>query len=255
MERFWVVLAASVCGFYFSINTSRAAEELIAKSIQDNSCIVEEAYNQEPGVVQHILCAQRQNRDWSLTFTQEWPVASQTHQFSYTIPYSWLRSDGQQLQGVGDVMLNYRLQALTESDHLPALAPRLSVILPIGNPDKALGYGSWGYQMLLPISKIVSERVTLHANVGATQYFDVNGRQPKTYLVGGSAIFAVTRAFNLMLETTHEWAESVTHNGDIERERRFTLSPGFAMRSIFPMMGDLLSWFSAWAPQSVSAVV
>ena len=30
------------------------AEEPLAKGIQDNSFLVEEAYNQEPGVVQHI---------------------------------------------------------------------------------------------------------------------------------------------------------------------------------------------------------
>jgi len=34
---------------------SRSAAELLAKGIQDNSFSVEEADNQEPGVVQHIL--------------------------------------------------------------------------------------------------------------------------------------------------------------------------------------------------------
>jgi len=34
---------------------SRSAAELLAKGIQDNSFSVEEAYNHEPGVVQHIL--------------------------------------------------------------------------------------------------------------------------------------------------------------------------------------------------------
>src|SRR5207302_3879177 len=36
------------------LSTSLASEPL-AKGIQDNSFLIEEAYNQEPGVVQHIL--------------------------------------------------------------------------------------------------------------------------------------------------------------------------------------------------------
>src|SRR5438445_13715185 len=45
-------------------------------AIQDNSFLVEEAYNQEFGVVQHIQTLQRlwDSKDWVYTFTQEWPV-------------------------------------------------------------------------------------------------------------------------------------------------------------------------------------
>src|SRR5215510_2566446 len=81
--------------------------------IKDNSFFLEEAYNQEAGVVQHIV-----NGIWSrfvqegrrestigLTFTQEWPVPDQTHQLSYTIPYAWLLEDLPHKNGVGDVLL------------------------------------------------------------------------------------------------------------------------------------------------------
>jgi hypothetical protein len=106
--------------------------------------------------------------------------------------------------------------------------------LPTGNSSKDLGSGSFGYQVLLPFSKIVSDRVTVHANVGVTSYFDVKDQHPTTYLVGASAIYAVTREFNLTLEATNEWAESVSAAGDIERERRFTLSPGIRYAFNFP---------------------
>ena len=54
--------------------------------IEDNSFLIEEAYNQEKGVVQHISVFQRDltTRAWSYFFTQEWPVRGQRHQFSYT---------------------------------------------------------------------------------------------------------------------------------------------------------------------------
>ena len=198
-----------------------------AAGIQDNACIVEEAYNQEPGIVQHILCARRQGRDWSLQFIQEWPVSTQDHQVSYSVPYLWLRSEGQRAQGIGDVMLNYRYQALYETATTPAVAPRISLILPSGNAHKGTGSGSAGYQLLLPVSKIVSDRVTLHGNAGMTSYFDVQGQRPTSYLLGASAVYAVTPDFNLMLETVREWNESVDPTGQIERERSYTIAPGF----------------------------
>ena len=50
--------------------------------------LIEEAYNQEPGVVQHISAWQRSLRSaaWGFTFTQEWPLGTQTLQLRYTIP-------------------------------------------------------------------------------------------------------------------------------------------------------------------------
>lgn len=197
-----------------------------AKALQDNSFLIEEAYNQDPGVVQHILNLRRQGRDWTLNFTQEWPIATQTHQFSYSVPYSWLRSDGMRASGIGDIYLNSRWQALFETNTMPAFAPRISLIVPSGNENRGLGDGSSGYQVNLPLSKIVADRVTLHANAGWTSLFDVNGRRPTSYALGGSVIYAATREFNLMFEALHEWTESVDPAGLIERERAFTISPG-----------------------------
>lgn len=198
----------------------------LAAGIQDNSCLVEEAYNQEAGVVQHIGCLRRQGHDWFFNFSQEWPLGSQSHQLSYTVPYSWLRGNGQSAQGTGDVMLNYRYQAIYESGTAPAFAPRVSLILPTGNWEMGTGNGSNGFQVLLPVSKIVSDRVTLHANAGVTSYLDVQGRHPTSYLVGASVIYAVTRDFNFTLESLHEWSETVGETHEIERENSFTISPG-----------------------------
>ena len=212
-----------------------------AKALQDNSFLIEEAYNQEPGVVQHIVTMRRQNRDWFFAFTQEWPLGNQTHQFSYTIPYTWLRRAA---RGFGDIALNYRYQALFETDHTPAFSPRITLLVPSGNAAKDLGVGAAGYQINLPLSKIVSDRVTLHANAGLTSYFDVQGRRPVSYNLGGSAIYAVTREFNLMLESLGEWTETVETSGSITREASFTLNPGF--RYAFNLTsGQLVFGFAA----------
>ena len=37
---------------------------------------------------------------------------------------------------------------------------------------------SYGYELLLPVSKIVSDRVTLNGNAGLRFFFDVAGHKP-----------------------------------------------------------------------------
>jgi Putative MetA-pathway of phenol degradation len=223
----------------------------LAAGIQDNSFLIEEAYNQEPGVVQHIQKLQRRGRDWLYTFTQDWPISSQTHQFSYTVPYSWIRTDeGRRTQGFGDVSLNYRYQAWMESATMPAFAPGVSLILPSGSRSKELGDGSAGLEILLPFSKIVSDRVTLNANAGMTHLFDVEGHSPTSFRLGGSAIYAVTRDFNLMLEAIGEWEQLVNAERLLEREFTFTISPGFRYALNYPQLNDLQVVMGVGAPIS-----
>lgn len=212
----------------------------IAAAIQDNSFLIEEAYNQEAGVVQHIQTLRRVRRDWFYGFTQEWPLGSQAHQFSYSVPYSRLRNDeGQHTRGVGDVMLNYRPQIWYESATMPGFAPRMSLILPTGNSNKGTGDGSYGVQFNAAFSKIVSDRVTLHANAGMTRLFDVDGHQPTSFGAGGSAIYAVSRNFNLMLEMRGDWEQSVNAERALEREFTFTISPGARYALNFPELANL----------------
>jgi hypothetical protein len=68
--------------------------------------------------------------------------------------------------------------------------------------------------------------VTVHANAGVTTYADVVSRQPTSYNLGGSAIYAVTRQTNVLLEVLGDWTETVTPLRIIEREFALTLVPG-----------------------------
>ena len=186
------------------------ASEPVAKGIQDNSFSIEEAYNQEPGVVQHIfnlpIDFTNGSREIAPGFTQEWPVFSQTHQFSYTIPYIFTEDDN----GMEDMRLNYRLQAFMEDQYTPAFAPRLSLVLPTGDRDKDFGTGVAGYEFNLPFSKIVSDRWTLHFNAGMSVFPNAHQSHHLTnYNVGASAIYAVSRDFNVMLETVAGWNEGI----------------------------------------------
>jgi len=213
-----------------AVSTS-IASELLAKGIQDNSFFVEEAYNQEPGVVQHILNVPinfiNGSREITPSFTQEWPVFSQTHQFSYTIPYAFTEEDN----GMEDMRLNYRLQALTEDEWTPAFAPRLSLVLPTGDRDKGPGTGVVGYETNLPFSKIISDRWTLHFNAGMSVFPNARDHHLTNYNLGASAIYAVSRDFNLMLETVAGWNEDIA-DGElapeptVDRATTALVSPG-----------------------------
>src|SRR5215211_5146772 len=80
-------LAVACCASIFPVFADDNDNRL-AKGIQDNSFLIEEAYNQERDEVQHTVTLQRQKRDWFFNFTQDWPLGSQSHQFSYPIPYA-----------------------------------------------------------------------------------------------------------------------------------------------------------------------
>lgn len=205
--------------------------------IMDNSFLIEEAYNQEAGVVQHIFNSIHgvnrlrgsDDRSWDFSFTQEWPVFSQTHQFSYTVPYSVLEPGGRTSHGVGDVLLNYRYQAYYDEATLRGLAPRFSLVLPTGDGDRGFGDDSVGFQWNLPFSAAVGDNWFAHANAGLTLLPDA-GPSPRHNLLhfnlGASAIYAVTPTLHLMVEWVGLWNERWDSISRSRRELETLISPG-----------------------------
>jgi hypothetical protein len=233
-----LIAAALLCSV-----PARGAEKRPIDVIEDNSFLVEEAYNQEPGVVQHAFTAAYNNdsrrRGWEFSFTQEWPVFSQDHQLSYTISWSHLIDGADRIYGVGDVMLNYRYQALEEDDVKPAFAPRFSLILPSGSRDRGTGSGIVGYEWSLPFSKKLGSRFAMHLNFDITYLPHVrarlNGSEGRlspsrslvSYKLGAGGIFALFPRFHLMLEWLGAFEEDINDAGKARRDFLPTLSPGF----------------------------
>jgi DtxR family transcriptional regulator, Mn-dependent transcriptional regulator len=200
--------------------------------ITDNSFLVEEAFNQEPGVFQNISGALFVNSNWAFNFTQEWPVVTQAHQFSYTIS----ALDNGIGSGLGDLQLNYRYQALMEGPGRPAFSPRASLILPTGDVPRLRGSGTTGLQVNLPFSKQTgdwywhwnggftwlprAESLTTDGQVGSR----VDLMSP---FLAGSGIYRVRQMFNLMLESVLRFDEVTGDGTQTERETAFVLSPGF----------------------------
>lgn len=227
------------------ISSNGLAEEV--KKIQDNSFLLEEAYNQEPGVIQHIQMFQymKKSRDWQYTFTQEWPVPKQTHQLSYTIPISHLHDND--TTGVGDILLNYRYQAIFQ-DRV-ALAPRFSIILPSGDYKKGLGTDTVGYQVNIPLSVELSDKLVTHWNMGATytpRAKDTDGEKSNVrgFNYGVSLIYLVNENFNLMLEAAGTTTETAQMNGLKATESTFFINPGMRFAINFKSGLQIVPGFS-----------
>jgi hypothetical protein len=154
--------------------------------IQDNSFLLEEAYNQEEGVVQHINFFQRmRGGEWIATFTQEWPVPMQANQFSYTIPYQQVDSDSGERSGIGDVALNYRYQLAGSGDTKFACTPRLSLVLPTGDEERGLGAGGAGVQLNVAASTVLAKGLVAHTNLGGTYTPSARNERGDEASVGG----------------------------------------------------------------------
>lgn len=236
----------TVLGVVFSAPALGIAEE--AKKIQDNSFLLEEAYNQEAGVVQHIqsFMYMRRSKDWFYTFTQEWPVPDETHQLSYTVPFLRL-NDISSAGGLGDIVLNYRYQAILK-DRV-AFSPRLSVILPTGDYKKGRGTGATGLQTNLPLSLELSDSVVTHWNLGATYTPNSkadNGAKANTtaFNYGASVIYLVSPNFNLMLEAAGTSAQVVEPDRSKTRERSFFINPGVRFAQNFSSGLQIVSGLS-----------
>jgi hypothetical protein len=202
--------------------------------IQDNSFLVEEAYNQNFGVVQHISSFTRfwNSKDWNYTFTQEWPVPGDPrHQLSYTLAALHPGAFPGSGAGIGDVFLNYRYQLVGSGDTRVAFSPRLSLIFPAGDSTRGRGAGSFGLQTSLPWSVVLSKKLVSHWNAGATFFpraQDPSGDRAATagYNFGQSFIWLADTRFNVMLETVFASSQTVVAGNRTQWTNSLLLSPG-----------------------------
>ena len=230
MQRFlWLVLACSPP----LLSAQQSSTKPVALPIQDNSFLVEEAYNQGRGVVQHInTFARAANQGgWDYSFTQEWPFRSQRHQVSYTIPASRISDAGRGQTGVGDIALNYRYQAGRIEGAATAFAPRASLLLPTGDSDRGFGAGGAGLQFNLPFSAELPASMVVHSNAGATYVprgRDVIGNRAATtgFTLAQSVIWLAHPKLNLMLEGVWNRSQQIVGPGRTASSTEFLISPG-----------------------------
>lgn len=221
-----------------SLGAQAPAASAPIKPIQDNSFLLEEAYNQEAAVVQHIntLFFDRTIRAWQYALTDEWPLNGQRHQLSITIPLQSGASGGS--AGLGDIALNYRLQLVGSGETRLAVTPRFTVHLPTAS--RALGGGTLGYQGAIASSFAAVDRLVFHTNAGVALFPKVAaGSGGSGTLVDVSAaqsvIWLAHPRLNFMLEGTVASIQEFTGIGTGRaRSTGITMAPGLRWAYNFP---------------------
>lgn len=206
-----------------------ASDGFAQDPIEDNSFLIEEAYNQEKGVIQFINTYFRgKDGNWGYSFTNEMPIKKQQHQFSYTINVNRIGGTTR----FGDTFLNYRYQVKGIKDGEDvAIAPRFSVILPTGSYRRESGSGSVGFQFNLPVSVTHSKKIVTHWNAGAT--IIPRARNPlgeranlKGVNLGQSTVFLAKPNFNFLVETVWNRVDNVSGPDRTEAEYSLLVNPG-----------------------------
>jgi hypothetical protein len=209
------------------VPVSPAAE---SPGIVDNSFLIEEAYNQAPGVVQHIstFTRDRTSGAYAYTFTQEWPVdRAPANQLSYTLMVL-SPGDGGSV-GIGDLWLNWRYQVIDRAR--VAFAPRVSVSAPLGNAIEGRGAGHAAVQLSAPVSVRAGRRLAFHSNAGITVVPDAENaagdRATTTGIgVGQSVVWLARPRFNVLCEALVTRQQSVVAADRTVWESDVVISPG-----------------------------
>ena len=193
---------------------------------------MEEAYNQEDGVIQHISFVEPLSTgDWVYTQTDEWPLRSLKHQLSLTLGFNHAADYSASGPGWGDTAINYRYQLVGSGETRVAIAPRLSLLLPTGDSTLGRGSGGWGLQTNLPVSIQHNRYLVTHWNAGA--HVDSGGAEcaapdghraePKSRTIDGVAGKA---RFNALCEVVWSSNAIVASPNHTVRVQIIYISPG-----------------------------
>ena len=212
-----------------------------APLIEDNSFFVEEAFNQQKGIVQFIsTCYFTKIRQGNMaySFTHELPLKGVKHQFSYTLNYFMFPSLLPNGHGLGDVMVNYRYE-LAGKNNWALVTPRLSLIIPTGDVSKGLGSGAWGTQVNLPVSKMLSNKLVTHYNAGFTflknahyslaepsAQDDFRQKDLTHFHAGASIIWLANDRINGMLEYMSSFNDQFDDAGQVNNQHQLLVNPG-----------------------------
>jgi hypothetical protein len=211
--------------------------------IEDNSFLIEEAFNQEMGVLQHIFSVSLSNINSKLisySFTQEIPLTNGLHQFSYTLNYSSAPGlNGISMSGFGDLYLSFRQKIFNEYQWAIVI-PKFTLLIPTGKAIDELGTGGLGGAVSIAVTKRISKKIVTHYNAGYTLlvksdlFKEVNGARVLAYernlrskSFGASVVWYPLDKLNFILEAIHNTEEEISGDGSITVAHENIINPGF----------------------------
>jgi hypothetical protein len=210
--------------------------------IEDNSFLVDEAFNQEKGVMQYtsnFYWSDMNSNCMAYTFTHEIPVFSNHHQVSYTLQYNFSQPFGtSRNSGPGDMTIGYTYLATGKDDWLMTV-PQINFIIPTGDPARGLGNGGFGGKLSLALTKRLSGAIVTHYNISYTTIYKADyyintfqaesrkgEKNIKVNTFAASVIWYPASRFNLMLESVANYVNGIGVNGSNLRGWQVISNPG-----------------------------
>ncbi len=197
--------------------------------LEDNSFLLEEAYNQKPGEFQFIQGYRsfHSGKEYHFISDGEMALGSEKHQFSYQITRLKEEVDH---GSFGDTTLNYRIQSVNELDFL--MAHRFGLILPSGSVKENSGYGVTGFKYVQASSFLLSDEWDNHWNLLFTHYpeakvkFSDKRRTLNEYGISSSLVYHWKENLNFLLEGIYEAHEKLNFKNQKKYDYHFILNPG-----------------------------
>lgn len=198
--------------------------------IEDNSFLLEEAYNQRKGVFQFIQDFQYfENADlYRYNFENEIPLTDQVHQLSYE--FGIVRADRLRPGEISDITINYRWQPYNKDGTL--FAERFGLIVPTGRVQSDGGNGVFGLEFMQSATLTLGRQWMNHWNLGFNILPDAKtaGQEERstlsTFTGGTSVIYLMRDDFNLMLEALIRTGQAIQENGTKKTVTSTILNPG-----------------------------
>ncbi len=214
-------------------------EKLDDRFLQSNGLLVETAYHQEKGEVQHTFSFSRSSKDgWASVVSQEWPVFSEKHQVSFSLPADLLMKRQNGNRGVGDLSLEYSYFLIGNNKSRVTVSPGFGFSLPTGSVARGFGAGGPGTSVKLPISVMLTRRFASNSTVELGRVSSANNAEGDRfhlwkYEVGQSLVWFARPKFNALLETVWEKSRATNRNGFKEMESELFISPGVRWAHVF----------------------
>lgn len=217
-------------------------------AFDNSSLFIEEATLKDYGVLQLNQGLQYLNRVRSNTYTVTGELSLKP--FSITVPYNKIDNspfvNGRNVQGFGDVLLNFRHQ-LINTDNV-SMVPRISILLPTGDYKDALGTSALGLQINQTLSVAISKSFVSNYNLGFTLV--ANAKEPAgdtatttSLSYGTSLVYFAQDNLHFLCEILGNSSESPKSGGGKTRDNTFY---------VIPSVRYLVNFSSGW--QMVPAV-
>lgn len=179
--------------------------------IEANGFFVEEAYNQEEGMLQQIATAMGvRHGAWSGEFSQEWPLFSVRHQLDVAVQVA-------EDEGVTGAGAEYRYLLVGGVGEPFSLSPGVEA-------SWSRDEDAWELEAVLPASVRLGETLVANTNVGVSFAADDLGGRPGLTL-GEGLVWRATPRMNLLMEAVFNRGEPLLQGEDGE-DRSFVVSPG-----------------------------